>query len=192
MRPLASLLLVGSLWLMIVLGCVSAPHRKVDTSRSTSSTSSPNPLPTIKRHKWEYTSYSDEMGRGQVYAMSIESSNTISLDSPYEGPQHSTLFIRSHPKHGNDVFITIERGQLLDSDFHSRISVRFDNDKALSFSSSRPDDLSSETLFLRNSFNLFVRRLRTAKTLKIEVPIYQAGNEVFEFDVEGFDWKKKQ
>lgn len=178
----------------MVLGCISAPIRNINTAstnrNTNSSRSSTSPGNTsVKQNQWDDSEYDERMGRGKVYVNMIVSRNAISLDRPYEGEQHATLTIREHPKYGSDVYITIERGQLLDSDFHSGVSVRFDDERAITFRSSRPDDLSSETLFLRGAFAVFVRRLKTAKTLSIEVPVYQAGNQVFEFDVEGFTWK---
>ena len=98
----------------------------------------------------------------------------------------ATLTIRKHPKYGQDVYISIEKGQLLDSDYHGTVKVRFDNGKVTSFRSSRPDDGSSNTLFLKGAFSAFTSQLQKAKELKIEVPVYQAGDQVLTFNVSGF------
>ena len=130
------------------------------------------------------------MGDGKIYLASVRSSNTISLDFPYNGEQRGTLVLRHHPQHGKDVYLKIERGQLLDSDYNDPVVVRFDSDKSISFGSTGPSDHSTETLFLTgNAFALFSKRLRTAKTVRIQAPIYQGGNQVLIFDVEGFTWK---
>ena len=127
------------------------------------------------------------MGRGFITEMNVVNTNTISLGFPYEGAQHATLYIREHPQHGKDVILTIEKGQLLGSDYHGKVLVSFDDDKPRAFSSVRPADLSSDALFLRGgAFPVFINRLKTAKTLRIEVPVYQAGNQVLVFDVDGF------
>lgn len=154
----------------------------VDTPFASSRAPKPNP--------WGYSEYSDDMGRGKIFHTSTQSTNTISLGFPYEGAQHCILSVREHPQHGKDIYLTIEKGQLLDSDYHGKVLVRFDSDKPRAFSSVRPADLSSDTLFLRGAFPVFISHLKTAKTIRIEVPIYQAGNQVFVFDVEGFSWKK--
>lgn len=186
-----SVLLVGGIWLSLILGCVNPSDSRYSRPRNASTPALTHGDTTIKQSGWGYSEYADEMGRGRVYVNMIESTNTISLDSPYQGAQHGTLALREHPQYGKNVYISIEKGQLLDSDFHSKVLVRFDNDKPVSFPSVRPADLSSETLFLRgNAFSVFLNRLKTAKKLKIEVPVYQAGNQVLEFDVEGFTWKE--
>ena len=131
------------------------------------------------------------MGRGKVSIAEIRSENTISLNFPYQGDQHGMLALREHPKFGRDVYIKIEKGQLLDSDYNSKVVVRFDDEKPISFPSVRPADLSTETLFLRGSaFPVFRAKLPKAKIVKIEFPVYQAGNQILTFDVEGFDWKR--
>jgi hypothetical protein len=181
--------------LFVALACATG---RVSNNRSQSGIARPKATPNFaaettpqpKRSAWGYSEFDDEMGRGKVYHTSIQSTNTISLGFPYEGEQYGILALREHPEYGKDVYIRIEKGQLLDSDYHGKVLVRFDDDKPLAFSSVKPADLSSETLFLRGrAFQIFVNRLKTAKTLRMEVPVYQAGNQIFLFDVEGFTWK---
>lgn len=173
-------------YIALVLGC-----RPPSGGSRSSNTTTAREVSSPSANRWRYTDERDEMGRGSIKTASLKSTNSISLEFPYQGEQHATLAIREHPKFGKDVFISIEKGQLLDSDFHDRVTVRFDNDKTASFPTVRPADLSTETLFLRGTaFPTFLTKLRTAKTLRVEVPIYQAGNQVFEFNVEGFDWKR--
>jgi len=188
-RAITNLTVAGGMFLSVVLGCVPPKSQSSQPRTLPSNTQSYNSQPTNQTH-WDYYDSTDEMGRGRILRAVIQSTNTISLGFPYEGEQHATLTLRQHPKHGNDVYIRIEKGQLLDSDYNDRVSARFDNDKVLTFSSSGPADLSSETLFLNGAFATFVSRLKTAKTLRMEVPVYQAGNQIFTFDVAGFDWKK--
>ena len=94
-------------------------------------------------------------------------SNTLSPDFLYQGEQRCTLSVREHPQHGKDVYLRIEKGQLLDSDYHGKVTVRFDSDKAITFNSASPADGSSETLFLSGTFPTFLGRLKTAKTGKV-------------------------
>ena len=185
-------LLPLALFVFLVIACVNSPSRTGNSPLPRGASSSPSgTAQPAKGSQWHYSEYTDEMGRGKIYLTSVVSSNTISLDFPYQGEQHGTLSVRDHPQHGKDVFLSIEKGQLLDSEYHSKVLVRFDEDRPQSFSSVRPADLSSDTLFLRGSaFPVFLNRLKTAKTLRIEVPVYQAGNQILEFDVEGFTWKK--
>ena len=190
MRNLIHIIAVAGIWLTLVLGCTNSSRLTNNQSSGRNATVSSQNTSTPQRNLWGYSESDDETGRGRVYHTSILSTNTISLDSPYQGAQHGILQIREHPQYGRDVYLTIEKGQLLDSEFHGKVVVRFDSDKPLAFPSVRPADLSSETLFLRgNAFAVFINRLKTAKTVRIEVPVYHAGDQLFLFDVEGFTWK---
>lgn len=192
-RNAARRLLPLVMFLGVALACANLPENKRRPSnRNTTGTGSAgSDSSTHPPSHWDYSQFEDEMGRGKVYTATIESRNTINLDFPYNGEQHGLLMLREHPKHGKDIVLKIERGQLLDSEYNEPVVVRFDNDKPLTFSSVGASDHSTETLFLRgNAFATFSIRLKTAKTVRIQAPIYQGGSQIFIFDVEGFNWTK--
>lgn len=195
LRDAAKRLLPLAMFLGVALACANLPENsRRSSNRNTASTGSAGSADssTHPSSSWDYSQFEDEMGRGKVYTATIESRNTISLDFPYNGAQHGSLTLREHPKHGKDVILKIERGQLLDSEYNDPVVVRFDTDKPLTFSSVGASDHSTETLFLRgNAFSVFSSRLKTAKTVRIQAPIYQGGNQVFTFEVEGFNWTKR-
>ena len=174
LRDTARQLLPMLAFLIVILGCANMPERsRQSTDTNSQSSNEPRAKETLSTPvpKWSYSQYEDEMGRGRVHVASIESTNTISLDFPYSGQQHGTLALREHPQHGKDVFLKIERGQMLDSDYNDPVVVRFDSDKPISFSSSGASDHSTETLFLGgNAFAVFSMRLKSAKTVRIQAP----------------------
>lgn len=193
LRGTVKRLLPLAMFLGVVLACANLPDNRRPSNRNATASGSVGSADssTTPGSRWDYSQFEDEMGRGKVYTATIESTNTISLDFPYNGEQHGTLMLREHPKHGKDVVLKIERGQLLDSEYNDPVVVRFDSDKPLTFSSVGASDHSTETLFLGgNAFPTFAARLKTAKTVRIQAPIYQGGNQVFVFDVEGFNWTK--
>jgi hypothetical protein len=195
LRDAAKRLLPLAMFLGVALACANLPENsRRSSNRNTVPTGSAGSADSSNgpSSSWDYSQFDDEMGRGKVYTAAIESRNTISLDFPYNGAQHGSLMLREHPKHGKDVILKIERGQLLDSEYNDPVVVRFDTDKPLTFSSVGASDHSTETLFLRgNAFSVFSSRLKTAKTVRIQAPIYQGGNQVFIFEVEGFIWTKR-
>ena len=194
LRRAAKRLLPLAMLLGVALACANLPDNRRPSNRNATATGSvaSTDSSTHPPSRWDYSQFEDEMGSGKIYTATIESTNTINLDFPYNGEQHGMLMLREHPKHGKDVILKIERGQLLDSEYNDSIVVRFDSDKPLTFSSVGASDHSTETLFLRgNAFPTFSTRLKTAKTVRIQAPIYQGGNQVFVFDVEGFNWTKR-
>jgi hypothetical protein len=127
------------------------------------------------------------MSPGSVSTATNESVNTVSFAFPYKGEQHATLFLRSHPQHGQDVILAIEKGQFLCSPFDGcTVLVRFDDKPPVRFHASGPEDHDTVTLFLGN-YAGFVSAMTKAKTVRMSVPVYQEGSPVFEFDVSGFD-----
>lgn len=140
--------------------------------------------------KWSYRSSEDEMtGRAAKFA-TIDSENTVSFDFPYQGEQHGSLTLREHPSYGHDVIFSIERGQLQCSSYDGcTVRVRFDEAEPQRWSAGGPSDNRSTVLFLRNEAS-FVQKLRRAKIVRIQVPVYQEGQPAFEFLVGGFDYDR--
>ena len=140
--------------------------------------------------KWSYRSHEDEMtGRAAKFA-NIDSENTVSFDFPYQGEQRGTLMLRDHPSYGRDVILSIERGQLQCSSYDGcTVRVRFDEAEPQRWNAGGPSDNSGTVLFLRNEAN-FVQKLRRAKVVRIQVPVYQEGQPAFEFHVGGFDYDR--
>ncbi len=140
--------------------------------------------------QWSYESSPEGMSGKEVRTASVISTNTINLGFPYGGPQHAVLRFRRHPRWGNDVIFSIEQGQILCSTYGDcKVQVRFDDEKLLRYKGNPPEDNSSESVFIP-AFGTFMKKLKNTKVVKVEVSIYQAGNQVFEFDVSGFNSEK--
>jgi len=137
--------------------------------------------------KWSYSSREDPMSSRKVTHASIESENSVSFGFPYSGPQQGTLTIRNHPTQGVDVIFSIARGQILCQSYTDcTIRVRFNESNAERWSAVGPVDNSSTVIFLRSE-QRFIQRLRGAKVLRLQIPFYQEGAPIFEFEVGGFD-----
>lgn len=146
--------------------------------------------PPARSSQWTYSHDADEMTGKVSHLAALESENTVDFDFPYHGTQHARLWIRRHPRHGNDVIFAIERGQLLCPSYEGcTILVRFDNGEPASFSANPPADHSTESVFITN-YDRFVTKMRVAKQVRISPQVYQQGSVVFTFDVSGFDAKK--
>ncbi|HET6765008.1 MAG TPA: hypothetical protein VFH27_15090 [Longimicrobiaceae bacterium] len=144
-------------------------------------------IPGVPPAKWAYRDDTDPMTSRVEHTATLESENTVSFDFPYNGPQHGTLLLRSHPSYGHDVMLRIERGQFLCHSYDGcSVRVRFDEAAAENWSATPPADNSTEVIFIRG-YDRFLRKLRRAETVRISANIYHEGAPVFEFDVRGFD-----
>lgn len=140
--------------------------------------------------QWEYRQDKDPMGKGTAYFASVLSTNTVNFGFPYSGAQHGTLTLRTHPRYGKDVILSIERGQFLCPSYDGcTVLVRFDDNKAIRYSAASAADNSTETIFIRG-YASFVGHLEKSKRVRISANVYQEGAPVFEFDVTGFDPSK--
>lgn len=161
-----------------------------NTATSRSSTATPTPNPLEAGTQWQYSHQEDPMAKGVTYNAIVQSTNVVEFEFPYSDPQHASLALRNHPRHGKDVLFSIERGQILCRSYDEcTILVRFDDNKAQSFSAVGASDNSTETIFIRN-YDRFVQGMLKAKKIRISVEIYQQGSPVFEFDVSDFNISK--
>lgn len=169
------------------------PQATSATAPAQTAAESPTPpeAPVIGA-QWTYGQNDDPMAKGTSYVALVQSTNTVEFGFPYSGPQHATLTLRTHPRHGKDVILSIERGQFLCRSYEDcTILVRFDDQKAQSYSAVGAADSSTETIFIRN-YGRFLASMQKAKTVRIAAEIYQQGSPVFEFNVAGFDASRYQ
>lgn len=140
--------------------------------------------------QWLYNTSSDSMSGKAVHTAHVESTNSFNFDFPYSGAQKATLRVRHHPRWGNDIMFSIDKGQILCHSFSGcPIRVRFDDEKAVTYDGTEPDDNSSEMVFLP-AYATLTAKMAKAKIMRIEVNVYQQGSVVGEFNVEGFKPEK--
>ncbi|WP_424145540.1 hypothetical protein [Stenotrophomonas rhizophila] len=140
--------------------------------------------------QWSYSTYQDDMSGKTVRTAKVTSTNSFNFDFPYSGRQKAELTIRRHPRWGNDVMVSIEKGQILCNSFSScPVRVRFDDEPAKTFTGNEPSDNSSEMVFIPG-YKTLTTKLGKAKRLRVEFNVYQQGSVMAEFDVSGFDAKR--
>lgn len=194
------LIFLGFLVLVSIVGRCGRNASTSDASSSSPSTgtapiaapspaASPPPAPAIGS-QWSYSQDADPMGKGSTYGASVVSSNTVSFDFPYNGPQHGELILRTHPRYGKDVILVIERGQFLCRSYEDcQVLIRFDDKNPSTYAAVGPSDGSSNHIFIRG-YSKFISSMMSAKRVRISAEIYQEGSPAFEFDVTGFDSEK--
>ena len=134
--------------------------------------------------QWSYSTFSDSMSGKQGSSARVTSTNSFEFDFPYQGRQHATLTVRRHPRWGNDVIFSVEKGQILCGISECEVEVRFDDGPARTFSANEPADNSTESIFLPAS--AFTKAMQKAKVVRIQVHMFQQGVLTAEFDVDGF------
>lgn len=144
----------------------------------------------LAEFKWKYIVENDDLTSKPVYLAVVQSINQVSFDFPYRGPQRGKLILRTHPQHGKELILKVDKGQMLVQSYEdSIVKVVFDEGSPISYRVVGPADHGTTSLFFRD-YQGFVARMLKARTLKVSVPFYQEGNVVFEFDVSGFNADK--
>ena len=141
----------------------------------------------LAEFKWKYHVTTDELTSKPTYLSVVQSINQVSFDFPYQGIQRGELMLRTHPQHGKDLILRVEKGQMLVRSYEdTTVKVVFDEGSPISYRVVGPSDHGTTSLFIRD-YSGFVSRMIKAKKVKVSVPFYQQGNVVFEFNVSDFD-----
>lgn len=136
---------------------------------------------------WNYSESEDKMGRGKIKSATVMSLNKIEFGFPYQSPQRAALQLRKHPEHGNDVILSIEKGQFICGIRSCSVQVKFGEGKAVKYPASGPADNSSTILFI-GDFTNFVTNTKKSEKIYIEAQFFQEGNRVFEFETANLNW----
>jgi hypothetical protein len=138
---------------------------------------------------WEYTSTPDEMRGKATESACIESETELHFAFPYNGGSRGELCFRRSPKFGDAVYLTIQNGQFLCSQFLScHVRAKFDQNPIWTLPAAEAADGSMNTIFIR-AYGKMMRSIKKSKKLIVEANFYQAGEQQLEFDVSGFNWK---
>ncbi len=127
------------------------------------------------------------MSNGTIKYALVKSMNALSFAAPYDGEQHATLTLRRHPRRGNDVELSIERGQFVLGVEGGSVNVRFDKGQTQKFRAAPPSDGGTTTIFLEG-YSRFVKLARKSKQITIEAEFYQEGAPSLSFDSSGLQW----
>lgn len=143
-------------------------------------------LPAVIEN-WSYGEQVDKMTDKTMYFASCQSTNKVEFDFPYDGGSSLSITVRNM-NGANEVILQISKGQFMSS-YSSAVKIKFDDEAIKSYNFTEPSDNSNDYIFL-NSGPSIIKKLRTAKKLKIQPQFFQEGQTVFEFDVAGLKWER--
>ena len=139
---------------------------------------------------WDYSSSADPMTDRKTETACITSTNQVLQTSPYHNTT-ARLCIRQSPRYGLDAYVVLNGGgQILCRSYDGcTFKVRFDQSPQQSFSGGGSADGSSNIVFVRNA-QRFVTSAKAADVTRIEIQLYQAGNQILEFPTMGLVWPR--
>ena len=136
---------------------------------------------------WKYSSSIDRMTNDSIKYAYVTSNNYEEFQFPYNGGSYMDLYIRNI-NGKDDVYFKISKGQFMSSlgdDEYIRVS--YDDSKPVTYYFSSAADGSSDIIFV-NNVSAFIKRIKTAKLIKVDFPMYQEGRPVFYFSVSNLKW----
>ncbi|WP_264537297.1 hypothetical protein [Flavobacterium sp. N1736] len=136
-------------------------------------------------NNWEYRQSIDKMTSKTTKFAQIRSNESLHLEFPYEGVNYGELTLRN--KDGLNIYLSIDKGQISGGYDNNFITVRFDDEKAIKFSYTEPQDGSSNIIFI-NSEAKFLSKLKKSKKVLIALPVYHDGNQILEFNTIDLKW----
>lgn len=139
----------------------------------------PEPPPEPAR-AWERREGVDELTGRPIISNVARSQEEFELDFPYQGRQRARLTLREHPRFGNDVMLSVDRGQILCHSSRCTVDVVFGGGDPIRWRADPSDSGSSEVVFL-SQHDRFVRELRRAPEVRIALTFYRSGARTFTF-----------
>lgn len=140
--------------------------------------------------QWTYSSDEDMATGKKSYTATLDSENTVDFDFPYSGPQYGQLMLRNHPRYGFDAIVSIQKGQILCSEYSNPyVLVRFDNGSPIKYECSAPADSNTVHSFISDA-DSFTQQMKSASVAYITLTFYQEGSQTFKFKVKGYDESK--
>ncbi len=141
------------------------------------------------RAKWSYNRSSDLETSGEVFHAMIQSENLVNLQPPYDGEQRGSLYFRTHPRYGRQIYLQLERGSLVCPSLGGcTVGVQFDDEPQIQWEATRTGDFSPQMIFLLEH-DAFIRRVMEAGTVRVQPTAFPDERPVFEFEVSGFEYE---
>lgn len=187
----------GLFALLIIIAIVTGGDEKnenvpgTDKSQNAASVGENSSTEQKKASNWEYDTKKDEMSEKNTYYAWATSENTVNFSFPYNGGSQLSICLgHSDQNNKNFAYLHISKGQFAEA-FEGGIRVKFDDGKLLNYAVKAdmdPAKMDNDNLYIQNT-NDFIKKLKSSKKVKLEVSFFDEGYKVFNFDVEGLDWK---
>ncbi len=146
--------------------------------------------PSYSGSSWNFEFEQDKMDNSKRIYARITSDNVVGLD--YSSTD-ATICVRYMKKYGYEALITLSSGQIFGNEYNqdNYILVKFDDGRAKKYYFDETSDGSSETVFIRKKSD-FIAHCKKSKKIRIEIPIFDNGRQVFDFKVgKPLTWRTK-
>lgn len=183
MKKTTVIIAAGFALLAIIFALFNTSSAPKVTSKTTDSTvTEKSDVPT-----WTYNTVKNEMGESTIMA-TIQSTNKVEFDFPYQGGSVGYLVIKKSPKGGLNIMYRVSNGQIdVDIIEGTDIRVKYDDETPKKYTMSSSSDNSTDVLFFDGEASV-LSKIKKSKKVVVEVPFFQNGNQQFTFNTENLKW----
>lgn len=175
---------------LALVGCSepSAQSAQVENTEIVEPALPPAPTaPAAPVSKWSYSTDTDEMrGTSETYAQ-LASEGVVPTNWPYDAAP-MRMVVRKRSTDGVNVMLQINGQFLCRSYDATKITVKFDDGPLETFRCAEADSGPNDVVFITPPRS-FIGKLKAAKTMMLEAPIYEIGNAQVTFNVAGLEWE---
>ena len=136
---------------------------------------------------WTYRSSRDDMRNIDILTASNRSINCQEFAFPYSGCQYMFLNVRRKNGKVVDVYLVVEKGQILCHVTDCMGSLKFDGNSIDTLSLLPTEDYDSAVVFVKY-YAAFYKNILKSRRVVIELPFYKEGSRQFTFDLSGLEF----
>lgn len=172
---------------LVTLITSCGPSQNTDKTTASGKTDTSSVAPDIDEKGWKYSEEDDKMTSKKTFYAQVDAKELLEFKAPYSGGATATLTIRNRGGE-NDVFLSVTTGQMLTTSFQSTsYRVRFDDQPLQNYEFVGPSDNSTTLVFVNNATK-FIKNLKKAKKVILEIEFFQEGLRPIEFNVADLKW----
>ncbi len=170
---ISNLALAAVLGLFLIGGNAEAQQVQKKQSSKTSQ---------VLKSKWVQETHIDKMTSKNWYTSSVTSTNSLNFGFPYHGRNKGELIVRKNVRGGDDVIISIDKGQILCRTYDGcTVTVRFDDDEPVHFDGLGAADYDSTVVFIKHSAPFIEKAIKATRIL-VSLRFYSEGQQILEFN----------
>ena len=144
------------------------------------------PAVKVERNKWEISEFNDAMSGSTTKVVSLRSTNSAKFEFPYAVRGGSFLRLVFRKKSAEiDSYVAIDKGQMLCSYSDCSFQLKVGDGAVQVWTGLNSSTHDSDMMFVRDAKQL-ENIIKKGGPIKIGIPFYNAGVQVFEFDASGY------
>ncbi|MBO4351081.1 MAG: hypothetical protein J6A01_09080 [Proteobacteria bacterium] len=178
------LIFLGFIFLCFISVCIS----KTDNGDSSVSTSSGTGAASeqgtaVIKYGWKYSESKDDFDGKETKICIIHSNDGIKVGFGTEKP---VFKVRQRNKKEIDIIVHADGAVFGHPEGDNKVRVKFDDEEPFKVGFDGAADSSSDTIFLRSTSKI-ISKLKTAKKLTLELPVFMESGQRASFDIEGYN-----